>query len=250
MRLGIDSGSGEDHAADTGDRTVGRMHRALRSVHRRADLCTEAAQVGHAHGIERHAGRFAVHYRVEHTAERDVHTQIPSTDEDGDRRSMHERGDVGHRNGIDGSRVAVRLEARAGVHRAGWRVEDETLLSITGWMCEREATLESDRRDGDHRVTAHRGISSRVHEHDAGVGLKRRRIDRERSCHVGVAARGVDQRAPVRVGVLETPLTLLGRRLAAWARYAVDDQAQRLTAHVGVNGLDDANHVPRGCRLR
>ena len=109
-------------------------------------------------------------------------------------------------------------------------------------MREREAPLEGDRRDGDHGVAAHRGIPSGIHEHESRVGLKRRRIGDERSGDVGVPSRRVNERAPVGVGVLETPIALQCRGLAVWTRHTVHDEAKRLTAHVGVDRCDHSHH--------
>ena len=62
--------------------------------------------------------------------------------------------------------------------------------------------------------------------------------------------RRIDERATVRVGVLETPLTLLRRRLAVRTWHAVHNEAKGLTADVGVDAFDDANHVPPSPGLR
>ena len=71
--------------------------------------------------------------------------------------------------------------------------------------------------------------------HGGGLGQHRGR-------HVGVAARRMNERAPIRVGVLQTPRPLLRRCLAVRARHPVHDEAQRLPAHMGVDRLDDVNH--------
>jgi len=194
------------------------------------------------YSIERHTSRLAVHDRVERPSERDIHSQIPSSDEDGHGGSVNKCGHVGHRHRVDRSRVAMQLEPRAGVHGTRGRVEDETLFTAGGGMREREAPLEGDRRDGDHGVAAHRGIPSGIHEHESRVGLKRRRVGDERSGDVGVSSRRVNERAAVGVGVLETPFALLRRGLAVWTGHTVHDEAERLTAHVRVDRCDHSNH--------
>jgi hypothetical protein len=91
-------------------------------------------------------------------------------------------------------------------------------------------------------VRAHRRIAAGVHEDDAGVRARRRGVGEHGAGHVGVAARFEHEAAADVVGAAAQPVALGGNGLAGRVGGAVDDEAERLAADMGVDRPDQVGH--------
>ncbi len=82
-----------------------------------------------------------------------------------------------------------------------------------------------------------------MHEQHAGVGLARGRLGQQRAVHVDVAARLKDQRLAEVIEPLLRPGALFQHGAAIRRGQPVNDQAQRLSGRVRVDGANPMNHV-------
>jgi hypothetical protein len=92
-------------------------------------------------------------------------------------------------------------------------------------------------------VSTHRGIAGRVHQQKAGVCVGRDRLGKQRRGDVSVTSWRQDDRSSQGIGVPLQPIALLRDRTAMRSRKAFDDEPKNLTADVGIDGLDEADHV-------
>ena len=150
------------------------------------------------------------------------------------------------RNATDETRRPIRscsvaISARSR-HRAGRGIEHQA--RITGKIKSRSMR---HRGYGDDAMTAHRAPAFVVHEQHAGVGTGRDRLGQQRAIHVRVAARLEHDRPAEMVEMPLRPCPLVEHGLAFRARQPFDDEAQRLTGGMGVDGPDTVDHC--GCGI-
>jgi hypothetical protein len=170
-----------------------------------------------------------IHERVERAAEREV---VPDRADSCDLDAIVERDDerwnVLERDASHARAIATRPRR----HSSRGRVEpnDRALAQKTD--------LERDGHERDHAVATHRAPALVVHEQDARVAVRRDRLGRDRSIHIGVSARLEHEAAPESVHPLSRKTPLFEDRRARDGVKTAGDHPERLARGVGLDGDD------------
>ncbi len=111
-----------------------------------------------------------------------------------------------------------------------------------------QLSLDGNRRHRNDAVTAHRAPALVVHEQHTGVRATRDRLGEDCAVHVGMSARLEHQRSAQVVDVLLRPRPFGQHGVAFGTWQPFDDQAERLSRRVRVDGANAVDHF--GCRWR